>query len=104
MKYQAVIFDLFGTLIPNFSEREFREVIRQMAVTLGVPVDSFWQLWKADFNSRALGLLPDLESQITDVCQRLSGESESLLAEAGVELKYMYGHMSHNSLLLLINQ
>lgn len=74
MKYQAVIFDLFGTLVPNFSEREYHQVVVKMASILSAPEDEFWQLWKASFNQRALGILPDLESQIRSVCRQLGQE------------------------------
>ena len=31
MKYQALIFDLFGTLVYSFSAREYQQVIKKMA-------------------------------------------------------------------------
>jgi putative hydrolase of the HAD superfamily len=71
MKYQAVIFDLFGTLVPNFSAREYRAVIQRMAVVLAAPEEEFWLAWKAAFNQRVLGIPPDLESQIAAVCRQL---------------------------------
>jgi hypothetical protein len=41
MKYEAVIFDLFGTLVPNMSLSEHRAVLTRMAdvlsALLGVP-------------------------------------------------------------------
>ena len=45
MKYQAVIFDLFGTLIDNFSLREHQSVLAQMASVLSAPPDDFTRLW-----------------------------------------------------------
>ena len=36
MKYQAVIFDLFGTLIPNWSIAQYDEVVGRITTTLGV--------------------------------------------------------------------
>ena len=32
MKYQAIIFDLFGTLVPNMSLSEHRAILTRMAV------------------------------------------------------------------------
>ena len=49
MKYKAVIFDLFGTLIPNFSEKEYRRIIDHMASVLSAPPEPFWELWSATF-------------------------------------------------------
>jgi putative hydrolase of the HAD superfamily len=90
MKYQAVIFDLFGTLIPNFSEREYHEVVRQMASILDAPEETFWQLWKNTFNERALGILPDLESQITQVCRNLSLQIGQDKVREAVRLRFNY--------------
>ena len=45
MKYAAVIFDLFGTLVDNFSAREYESVLMQMASVLAVPYDDLARLW-----------------------------------------------------------
>ena len=39
MKYRAVIFDLFGTLIDNFTHSAHEAVLREMAGAMGVPGD-----------------------------------------------------------------
>ena len=36
MKYQGVIFDLFGTLITNWSIEQYDSVVGRIAATLGV--------------------------------------------------------------------
>ena len=56
MKYQAVIFDLFGTLIENFSRSEYAAVFRDMSEALSVPVDEFLEAWGATFEQRATGV------------------------------------------------
>jgi putative hydrolase of the HAD superfamily len=58
MKYKAVIFDLFGTLIENFSRSEYAAVFKEMADILSVPADEFLDAWAATFDQRATGVFP----------------------------------------------
>jgi len=71
MKYSAVIFDLFGTLIDKFSLREHRNILRQMASVVTVAPDDFVRLWFDTFNERGLGVFPTLEANIEYICQQL---------------------------------
>ena len=71
MKYKAVIFDLFGTLIPNFSEKEYRRIIGDMATNLSVPPEPFWEQWMATFTESILGISPDNEDKIMRICRTL---------------------------------
>ena len=57
MKYRAVIFDLFGTLIDSLSAREHERVVSDMATVLSAPDDSFARLWIQMYDERAVGVL-----------------------------------------------
>jgi putative hydrolase of the HAD superfamily len=90
MKYQAVIFDLFGTLIDKFSLREHRSILRQMASVVSVPPDDFVRLWFDTFNERGLGVFPTLEANIKYICHQLGvppQENQTRLA-ARINLDY----------------
>ena len=76
MKYEAVIFDLFGTLIDKFSLREGTSMLRQMASTLAIPSDGFLRLWFETFNERATGVLPSPEANIAHICNKLAVHAE----------------------------
>ena len=71
MKYKAVIFDLFGTLIKNYSIQEHEAVLRQMASILLAPSEGFVRLWYDTFNERCTGVLKTPEDNIDYVCQKL---------------------------------
>ena len=71
MKYEAVIFDLFGTLVDNFSIREYESVLGEMASVLSTPPDEFIRLWSDTFNQRATGLFQTPEANIEYVCRKL---------------------------------
>ena len=45
IKYPAVIFDLFGTLVDSFSHAGYEAVHAKVASTVGVPFDDFARLW-----------------------------------------------------------
>ncbi len=89
MKYSAVIFDLFGTLIDKFSLREHQSVLRQMALVLSAPSDDFIQLWFDTFNERGLGIFQSLEANIEYICKKLElqteGDRVKLAAKINIE-------------------
>jgi hypothetical protein len=49
---QAVIFDLWGTLIP-FPAAKATELVARMAAPLGAPADAFARAWAGDFTAPA---------------------------------------------------
>ncbi len=71
MKYAAVIFDLFGTLVDNFSQQEHESVLAEMASVLGAPPDDFIRLWFDTGDQRFLGTLQGPEGVIDHVCRQL---------------------------------
>ncbi len=69
---RAIIFDLFGTLVPNFSRREFREVLEVMADTVSAPAASFAHLYgTVTYPKRITGELATTESSVEYVCEAL---------------------------------
>ena len=54
MKYQAVIFDLFGTLIPNWSIKQYDSVVSRIAATLGVDLGVLDNLIRLDWKGISL--------------------------------------------------
>ena len=71
MKFRAVIFDLFGTLVDNFSMKEHKRILSDMASVLGAPNDSFIKLWFNTFNMRCIGEFANAAENITHICRRL---------------------------------
>ncbi len=64
--YDAVIFDLFGTLIDNVSMDSYLPAIDRMARSLDVPPEQFRQVWRDDSLSRrpATGQLANPEQAV----------------------------------------
>jgi len=76
MKYKAVVFDLFGTLIDNFTIEEHERVLSEMASIVKAPVEGFIRLWFGTFNDRCLGILKTTEDNISFVCRGLGMKVE----------------------------
>lgn len=55
----AVLFDLFGTLVPNLAPEVYASATTRIAETLEVDVESFRRAWAEDFAARMDGSLPD---------------------------------------------
>jgi len=71
MKYKAVIFDLFGTLVPCLSLQEHRKVMEQMAMAISVPSEDFTRLWMDTSYEREIGIFRNKEANFEHICYRL---------------------------------
>lgn len=71
MKYEAVIFDLFGTLVSSTSLAEHERVMAQIASVLSVPTDDFGRLWLDTSYERGTGAFKNNEANIEYICRRL---------------------------------
>jgi len=90
MKYKAVIFDLFGTLIEKFPLGEGNRVLSEMASVLSVPPDDFTRMWFDTFDERGLGVFQSIEDNIEYICRELGArpaDSQVKLA-AKLDLEY----------------
>jgi putative hydrolase of the HAD superfamily len=88
MKYSAVIFDLFGTLVPGLSNEEYMVVLERMAASLSVPVDDFNRVWFATARERNIGVIPTIEANIERVCQELGVHAGDDGISQGTRLRF----------------
>jgi phosphoglycolate phosphatase-like HAD superfamily hydrolase len=68
MTYDAVIFDLFGTLVDNFAVQDYYHSLSAMAAILGVPSEDFHCLWSETARRRGTGCFATLEANIAHIC------------------------------------
>ena len=71
MRYRAVIFDLFGTLVSSFTRREYDQVNARMAAAVQVPYAEFWRLMGETYRDFCLGRYSSYEDLISEVCTRV---------------------------------
>lgn len=71
MKYQAVIFDLFGTIIDSFPAQAFEQMLAEMAAVLDAPPQGFAQVWFATFEQKAAGGFATMRDVVAHVCRQL---------------------------------
>jgi len=88
MNYDAVIFDLFGTLVDMYFAREYARLMAEMSSALGVPCDDFRRLWMETYSERATGKLPTVEASIERVCKRLGVGTEGVAKAAEIRCDY----------------
>ena len=103
-KYDAVIFDLFGTLIddittPGPQMDRYRGVVSKMASALDVLTEGFERLWIETLDRRMAGGFADLEANFMAICRQLGGSPDaSQVAEAvQVRIKFIQGAMKPRS-------
>ena len=67
MKVQAVIFDLFGTLVNDFAT-SVGPTYTDLAEVLQVPIEQFMPLWRQTTKMRSDGTFQTVEASIEHVC------------------------------------
>ncbi|HEV8564222.1 MAG TPA: HAD-IA family hydrolase [Actinomycetota bacterium] len=80
MTYDAILFDLFGTLVPEFGRSDFYDTVRRMAESLGAPSERFREEWDASALERQTGVFADIEQNLRAICSilRVSVDEGSL--------------------------
>jgi putative hydrolase of the HAD superfamily len=68
MKIEAVIFDLFGTLVDDFASSVGRHTYTALAEALEVPYEQFMPLWRQTTEMRTGGAFQTVEASIEHVC------------------------------------
>jgi putative hydrolase of the HAD superfamily len=96
MKYKAVIFDLYGTLVENFPSSKSGEVLRLMAGVLGVPPADFSALWTKAFGQRMTGAHKNFQTCIQDICQSLGVKpsKEKIEKAAAIRMENTHAEVS----------
>ena len=85
-QFGAVIFDLFGTLVPNFSMLELERVLYEMAALLSAPPQHVVRLWLDTFPQRAVGMFPTIGVNIAHICRTLDVTAEEGLVSRAADL------------------
>jgi putative hydrolase of the HAD superfamily len=90
MRWEAVIFDLYGTLVDNFSFLAHERVIAEMSQALGLPEEEFAPLWEGTLHGRHTGRFASIEDNLRYICEALRGDADerSIRAATAVRLRF----------------
>jgi putative hydrolase of the HAD superfamily len=88
MKYEAVIFDLFGTLVDSYSYEEYQGVLRQVASVLTIPFNDFRRLWHETAQERNLGTTPTVEANIENICRKFGVQADDTKIKLAIKIRY----------------
>jgi putative hydrolase of the HAD superfamily len=89
MKFRAVIFDLFGTLVDDFGSSA-GQMNQELAAALGVPYEPFMQLWGQTLQMRAIGAFQTVEASIEHVCRAMEMQVGAEQIKRAVEIRLQY--------------
>jgi putative hydrolase of the HAD superfamily len=87
LSFDAIIFDLFGTLVNSFSARLHDAALCQMATALRVPYAGFMRGWiETTWPMRVLGTLASVEDNVLYVCRELGVDADGRQVAAATEI------------------
>lgn len=87
MRYDAVIFDLFGTLIPMPGSTDETAMLGRIATTLGVDHERFLSYWREHLPAREAGKLGSLPDNLEHACLTLGVASDPARIADADEIK-----------------
>lgn len=86
MKFEAVIFDLFGTLVDGFVSST-GQTITDLAMALNVPYEPFMQVWRQTLEIRSNGTFQTVEAAIAHGCEAIGVEVTPERMARAVEIR-----------------
>ena len=92
MKYQAVIFDLFGTLVEKYPLVAYRQELREMAAAVNTPQEEFTRWWFDTYNDRGMGIFQSYEENIEYICEKLGVRAKSAGISRAIEICRSYAN------------
>ncbi len=90
MRYKALIFDLFGTLVPSYSRRAYDQVLEETAAVLHAPYPEFREAMKRLFYERAVGKGRSVEENLVEACRRLGRKANRPQIAQAAALRYRF--------------
>jgi putative hydrolase of the HAD superfamily len=89
MKFEAIIFDLFGTLVGDFGS-SVGQMHQEMAGALAVPYEQFMQHWGQTARMRIIGAFDSVEANIEYVCDAMNVNPRTEQIQRAVEIRMKY--------------
>lgn len=90
MKYKAIIFDLFGTLVSDLGGPQYDDILKRVASILSVPTDDFRRIWSDTVYLRHTGVFQSVEANIIHICQELGIKPNSKNIKLAARIRQDY--------------
>ena len=84
-KIRAVVFDLFGTLVPKWSAKLAAARNASIAADLGVSAEDFERAWQTTFSDRECGRLASMPDAIRSLLPQLGVEADEKQLQAAAD-------------------
>jgi len=88
MKYQAVVFDLGGTLTYPFYWSEYTEVRSKIASVLAAPEEDITRVWREEGYQLGTGIIRTYPDFIRYICEQLGLETEDSRIDTAVDIAF----------------
>jgi len=91
---QAVIFDLYGTLVDNFNKQEYEHNLRKMAKIMRISEEGLIQHWTRIYEQRVLGFYRSPEECIEIICKYLEATPTTSQIEEASRIRRNFVYQS----------
>jgi putative hydrolase of the HAD superfamily len=89
--FAAVVFDLYGTLVPEFARSDFYATVRSMGEVLGAEADAFREGWDETAIGRQTGAFHTIGDNLRAVCADLGlSPTDEVIERAGEARLLLY--------------
>ena len=89
MKFETIVFDLFGTLVDHFPSSA-GQMHHAMVAVLEVPYEEFNRLWSRTTEMRVIGAFETVEASIQYVLDKMNAHARSEQIRNAVALRMKY--------------
>jgi putative hydrolase of the HAD superfamily len=87
VRFEAVVFDLFGTVVYELPNSDWDLWFAGSAEALGVEPVAFRREWEATSVQRQTGGLGDMAANVREICRRVGGDPTSEQVAAALEIR-----------------
>jgi len=94
MRFSAVVFDLFGTIIGDIAGQPYERAAQKMASVLSVDHNDFSRLWFATVYERNTGHFPTLKDNVAYICRQLGISANEEQLSAAAEIRHNLARQS----------
>jgi putative hydrolase of the HAD superfamily len=86
-RLEAVVFDLYGTLVPEFPLSRWDAMFAGMAAALDADLDAFRRAYEGTIVERQTGGFRDMTENVRAICERIDAQPSTEALERALEIR-----------------